>query len=55
MRDIYELYENKIGVHTFELNLQLSGFDEYRECVAKLYSEDSKIICNGQTENAHAE
>ena len=44
MRNSYELYENKIGVHTFELNLQLSGFDEYRECAAKLYSEDSKII-----------
>ena len=44
MSDIYELYENKIGVHTFELNLRLSGFDEYRECAAKLYSEDSGIV-----------
>ena len=44
MSNGYELYENKIGVHTFELNLQLSGFDKYRECAAKLYGEDSEII-----------
>lgn len=44
MRDIYELYENQFGVHTAELNLQLSGFDEYRECAAKLYGGDREII-----------
>lgn len=44
MSNGYELYENQFGIHTFELNLQLSGFDEYRECAAKLYSEDSEII-----------
>ena len=44
MSNGYELYENQFGVHTLELNLKLSGFDEYRECAAKLYSEGSEII-----------
>lgn len=39
-----ELYEDKIGVHTFELNLQLSSFDECRERAAQLYNEKSDIL-----------
>ena len=39
-----ELYENKIGIHTFELNLRLSSFDEYRERAAQLYNEKSDIL-----------
>lgn len=39
-----ELYEDKIGVHTFELNLRLSSFDEYRERAAQLYSKESDIL-----------
>lgn len=44
MNNGYELYENQFGVHTAELNLQLSGFDEYRECAAKLYGGDREVI-----------
>ena len=39
-----EIYENTVGVHTFELNLRLSGFDEYRERAAQLYDEASDIL-----------
>ena len=39
-----ELYENKMGVHTFELNLRLSGFDEYRERADQLYQEENDIL-----------
>lgn len=39
-----ELYENKMGVHTFELNLRLSGFDEYRERAEQLYQEENDIL-----------
>lgn len=39
-----ELYENKMAVHTFELNLRLSGFDEYRERADQLYQEENDIL-----------
>ena len=39
-----EIYENTVGVHTFELNLRLSGFDEYRERAVQLYDEASDIL-----------
>jgi len=39
-----EIYENVIGIHTFELRMRLSSFSEYKEYVAQLFNEERNIV-----------
>ena len=39
-----EIYENVIGIHTFELRMRLSSFSEYKESVAQLFNEERNIV-----------
>ena len=44
MSNGYELYENQFGVHTLELNLKLSGFDEYLPWTSLDFTETSNAL-----------